>query len=163
MVAGGLADPFDLIRTLDASPEFRRDSRLGGILHRGKVSFREACETDSLHVLIEGSKISVHVDSVSPLKCAPDGSARYSGLRVVAHNASTCARQLGRRLLGLRGRHRCNLDCELVWVDEQQPLAAIPASRPAYSASGRKDGDSMDPMNSRTRALNSSGASALDM
>lgn len=115
-----IEDPLELIRTLEASPRFRRDSPLGGLFHRGKISFREVCEKESLHVLIVGNKVSAHVDTISPLRCAPDGSARYSWARVLVHNACVLADDLGRRVRGHHGRQRCNLDCEVVWVDDDE-------------------------------------------
>ena len=114
-------DPQALARALDADDRFRRDTGLGDIYHRGQVSFRERSATDSLHIVIQESRVSAHVDRISPLKVRPDGSARYSVSRVVAHNVSGVHRDLVRRLPGQKGREHCSLECEVVWVDDHQP------------------------------------------
>ncbi len=54
--------------------------------HRGTVSYRELRQTDSLHVVTDGNRISMHIDRISPLKCLPDGSVRYTLTRIVARN-----------------------------------------------------------------------------
>jgi len=111
-------DPQVLVRALDRSDRFRRDSALGAILHPGRISFRELTPADSLHILIAGSRISAHVDAVSPLTFAADGSARYSLLGVVAHNLAGLRADVRRLLRGQRGRVRCNMACEVVWVHD---------------------------------------------
>ncbi len=108
-----------LFQQLEASGRFRRDTPLGGILHRGKLSFREVSPNDSLHVVIDGNRMSVHVDQVCPLDCEAEGPTRYSLIRVLAHNLSDVATSLGRRLQGGHGRHHCQLECEVVWVDDE--------------------------------------------
>ena len=114
-----LPDPLGLARALEASGRFRRDTPLGAILHRGKLSFREVSSTDSLHVVIDGHRLSVHVDRVCPL--SPRGGAgQYSWLRVLTHNLADVARVVGRRLRGRPAGHRCDLECELVWVDDEE-------------------------------------------
>jgi hypothetical protein len=113
------ADPLGLIRALDSSERFQRDTRLGGIFHPGKVSYRETSRTNSLHILIHGNQVSAHVDEVSPLKCNPDGSARYAWGPVVVHNLAGLLADLGRRIRGRHGEQRCGLECELVWVDDE--------------------------------------------
>lgn len=113
------ADPLGLIRTLDASERFRRDTRLGGVLHPGKVSYRETSPTNSLHILIDGNNVSAHVDEVSPLKCNTDGTARYAWGPVVLHNLAGLLADVGRRVRGRHGEQRCGLECELVWVDDE--------------------------------------------
>ncbi|CAN5261081.1 hypothetical protein BH18ACT4_BH18ACT4_00460 [soil metagenome] len=112
------SDPLALFRALEASERFRRDTPLGGIFHRGKISFREVSPTDSLHVIIEGNRVSCHVDDVSPLNCQPEGSSQYALARVLTHNLYVLVADVRRRLRGEHGRHRCNLECEAVWVDE---------------------------------------------
>jgi len=105
--AGGVfttADPDGLSQALDASHRFRRDTRLGGLLHHPKVSFREVAPTHSLHVVIDGNTVSSHIDRVSPLNCDPDHPAHYSPLRIVAHNATGIADNVVRRLRGRRNR-----------------------------------------------------------
>jgi NRPS condensation-like uncharacterized protein len=108
-------DPLGLVRALEASDRFRRDSRLGRILHRGAVSFREVSPTDSLHVLIDGNRVWAHVDRVSPLVVGPDRqSPRYSPARVLAHTVTGVAGVAGdvsRWLRGVRRDHRCYPGC----------------------------------------------------
>ena len=107
-----------LISALDASDRFRRDTGLGNMFHRGKISFREVSPDDSLHIIIDGNRVSAHVDEISPLQRRPDGSVRYSALRVLAHNLSGACADVARRLRGAHGEQRCNLECEAVWVDD---------------------------------------------
>jgi len=114
---GGAAT--SLIQALEASDRFRRDGRLGRIFHPGKVSYREISPSNSLHVLLSGGRISAHLDDISPLRCNPDGSAHYSWLPVIRHNAAGLVAELGRRLHGVHGQQRCNLVCETVWVDDE--------------------------------------------
>ncbi|MDQ4133799.1 MAG: condensation domain-containing protein [Actinomycetota bacterium] len=113
-----VSDPAGLIRALEASGRFRRDTRLGGILHPGEISFRENSPSNSLHVTIVGNRVRAHVDEVSPLDCESHGSRQYSLSRVVVHNLAVLVEDLGRRARGLHGRQRCTLECEAVWVDE---------------------------------------------
>ena len=102
----------DLITALEASPDFRRDSLLGGIFHPGYVSFRELSPVDSVHIVIRGNRVSAHVDDVSPLRLRSDGTARYAWGRVLAHNVSVLLTDIARRIRGLHGLQRCNLRCE---------------------------------------------------
>jgi hypothetical protein len=114
------AAPCDLVRALDADPRFRRDGVLGGIFHPGKASYREISPTGSLHVVIDGDRISAHVDDVSPLVVRPDGSAGYHWGRVLAHNLLVMIGDVGRRARGLAGAQRCNLSCQVEWVDDDE-------------------------------------------
>ena len=107
-----------LIRSLDASEQYRRDGPLGGIFHPGRISYRELAPRNSLHIIIDGNRVSAHVDEVCPLRCRPGAPATYSWPRVVAHNVSGAVADLGRRLRGLHGAQRCNFGCEAVWVDD---------------------------------------------
>ncbi|HUQ64121.1 MAG TPA: hypothetical protein VM121_10240 [Acidimicrobiales bacterium] len=116
---GTTADPLGLVRALDASDRFQRDTRLGAIFHPGKVSYRETSRTNSLHILIDGNRVSAHVDEVSPLKCGTDGSAHYAWGPVLVHNVAGLFADLGRRLRGRHGEQRCGLECEVVWVDDE--------------------------------------------
>ncbi|HEX3539932.1 MAG TPA: hypothetical protein VHT75_05750 [Acidimicrobiales bacterium] len=75
-----------MIQLLDACVRFHRDTCLGRIYHAGTRSYREMRTTDSLHVVIDGDRISMHIDRISPVKRRPDGSAHYTMSRVVAHN-----------------------------------------------------------------------------
>jgi hypothetical protein len=108
----------DLLKALEANGRFRRDSWLGGIFHPGKISYREISPTDSLHILIDGPKISAHVDDVSPLRVDAGGTCRYHWGRVVAHNLLVVISDATRRLRGLHGAQRCNLNCAVEWYDD---------------------------------------------
>ncbi|HET9441672.1 MAG TPA: hypothetical protein VFO65_00020 [Acidimicrobiales bacterium] len=127
-------DPAALVRSLEANSRFRRDTTLGGILHRGKISFREISPVDSLHVTIKGNRVSAHVDRICPLSFRERTWARqYSLARVVAHNVVGLVGDVGRRLRRIGGAHRCQLECEVVWVDDEAVgdlVAGIQASDP---------------------------------
>ncbi len=114
-----VADPAGLIRALESSGQFRRDTRLGGIFHLGEISYRENSPTNSLHVTIVGNQVRAHVDEVSPLDCEPNGSRQYSWSRVVVHNLAVLMENIGRRVRGLQGKQRCTLECEAVWLDDE--------------------------------------------
>lgn len=115
----------DLIKALDANGSFRRDSLWGGILHPGRVSYREVSATDSLHILIDGvGNVSAHVDDISPLRIGPDGSSRYAWGRVLAHNLLVVVEDAARRLRGQHGVQRCDLHCEVEWYDDEAPVKA---------------------------------------
>lgn len=116
--AGHVSTP-DLIQALEADRRFRRDNRWGGILHPGKISFREISLTDSLHILIKDDRVSAHVDEISPLVVAPDGSCRYSWSRILAHSIVLGVADVARRIRHQLGPQRCNLRCEAQWVDEE--------------------------------------------
>lgn len=111
----------DMIKALDANARFRRDSFWGGILHPGKVSYREVSATDSLHILIDGTgDVSAHVDDVSPLRRRADGSCGYAWGRVVAHNLLVVIEDAARRLRGEHGVQRCTLHCAVEWYDDEE-------------------------------------------
>jgi hypothetical protein len=114
---GGIAG-CDLVKALEADDRFRRDTFLGGILHPGRTSFRELSATDSLHVLVQGTRVSAHVDEISPLVLRANGSHRYAWGRVVAHNLLVLVGDMTRRLRGQQGEQRCDLRCEVEWFDD---------------------------------------------
>lgn len=114
----GEAAALDLIRALDSNERFRRDTRLGAIFHPGKICFRDISPTDSLHIVIDGDRVSAHVDEISPLVIRSDGSSRYSWGRVFAHNLIGALAGIARRARGQHGLQRCNLHCHTEWVDE---------------------------------------------
>jgi hypothetical protein len=114
----GSAAPCDLIKALEANPAFRRDSVLGGIFHLGKISYRETSPHDSVHIVIDGDQVSAHVDEVSPLRLRPDGSCKYAWGRVLAHNLLVLIGDAARRLRGVHGQQRCNLRCQMEWIEE---------------------------------------------
>lgn len=115
---------------LVATGRFCRDTRAGGMLHRGQVSLREVSDGDSLHVCIDGEdKVSVHVDHFSPVAGAnPDGTCRYSVGAVVAHVVAHVNAQLRQVFRGGRGAHRCRLECELVDVSDEDAPAVVDAA-----------------------------------
>lgn len=105
-------DPVGLFRAFEASGRFRRDTGLGRVYHPGKISLRENRPSNSLHISIEGNRVSAHVDQVSPLNLSStEPEARYSLLRIGAHNLSGMAADLVRLLRGRQGDHRCELSC----------------------------------------------------
>lgn len=118
-----------LFDALQRSERFRRDTRLGGIFHPGKLSFREVSPNDSLHVVVDGNRLKVHVDQVCPLDCEAADGTRYSLARVVAHNLSDVVTSVIRRIRGRHRGHHCHLECEVVWVDDDAPVIEC-ASRP---------------------------------
>jgi HAD superfamily hydrolase (TIGR01490 family) len=99
-------DPAALLHELEKSGRFRRDTRLGSIFHRGKVSLREVSPTHSLHITVgKGNRVSAHVDRYSPLATTqPEQAARYALHRVAAHNVAGIAGDLARLLPGRRRR-----------------------------------------------------------
>ncbi len=112
-------DPVGLLRMLEEGGRFHRDRWLGRIFHPGKVSFRETRPDNSLHVTVDGNRMSAHVDRVSPLDLKAERVSRYSLLRVAAHNVSGMAGDLVRLLRGRQGDHRCELDCQ--WWGRWEP------------------------------------------
>jgi HAD superfamily hydrolase (TIGR01490 family) len=97
-------DPAALLRELEASGRFRRDTRLGAMFHRGKVSMREVSPTHSLHITVgAGNHVSAHVDRYSPLASSqPEHRARYALHRVAAHNLAGIAGEVARLIPGRR-------------------------------------------------------------
>ncbi|MEO7443523.1 MAG: hypothetical protein ABIW46_08335 [Acidimicrobiales bacterium] len=114
----GSAASWDLMKALEANPNFRRDSALGGIFHLGKISYRDTSPTDSVHIVIDGDRVSAHVDEVSPLRLRPDGSSRYAWGQVLAHNVLALIGDSARRLRGLHGKQRCTLRCQIEWIED---------------------------------------------
>jgi NRPS condensation-like uncharacterized protein len=111
----GSYDPVGLLRTLEDGGRFHRDRWLGRIFHPGKVSFRESQPDNSLHISVDGNRMSAHVDRVSPLDLRSERASRYSVLRIASHNVSGMAGDVVRLLRGRQGDHRCELDCEWSW------------------------------------------------
>ena len=101
-------DPVALLRELEESGRFRRDTRLGALFHRGQVSLREVAPTHSLHITVgKGNQVSAHVDRYSPLATnQPEQLARYALHRVAAHNLAGIAGDLRRLIPGRRARRR---------------------------------------------------------
>jgi hypothetical protein len=107
-----IADPVALLRHLDVSGHFHRDSRVGRMFHPGMVSLREDVPTDSLHVSVDDNRVMAHIDEVSPLAANASDKSRYSVPRAVWHNLSGMARDLVLLLRGRQGDHRSELNCE---------------------------------------------------
>ncbi len=112
---------------LAESGRFMRDTRLGGMFHRGKVSLREVCRKDSLHVSVSAdNRVSVHVDRYSPLAERMRGNhLRYSPVRVLVHNAGVVADVVLSALRRRRGLQRCELECGRVWVDDEGVVEVV--------------------------------------
>jgi NRPS condensation-like uncharacterized protein len=109
--APAITDPVAVLRHLDVSGRFHRDSRLGRAFHSGSVSLRENVPTDSLHVVVHGNRLKAHVDGVSPLAARSRGTG-YSLRRAIAHNLAGMAQDVVWLLRGRLGDHLCELDCE---------------------------------------------------
>ncbi len=110
--------PAGLFQNLAADGRFRRDSRWGRMFHPRTVSYREARATDSVHLVVNDDKVSVHIDRFSPL--AVQGATswrRYAPLRMLAHGLVDV---VGEATSVLRGNHKHlhDLTCERVWVDD---------------------------------------------
>ena len=119
------APPTSLFQRLDAGGRFHRDSALGRVFHPGTLSYREISATDSVHVAVSNdNRVTVHVDRVSPLLVRVGRRCRYSAVRAVAHNLTHVVEALGRLATRRRGAHNCHLDCEIVWVPDEEPDAA---------------------------------------
>jgi hypothetical protein len=116
---------------------FFQDTRLGAMFHPGKVSLREVCKKDSLHVSVgEDNRVSVHVDRYSPLSERMRGNrSRYSVVRVVVHNLGVLADVVVSTVRRSRGQQRCELECVQVWVDEEDGVVAV-AEQPADEVAG---------------------------
>jgi NRPS condensation-like uncharacterized protein len=117
-----VADPVALLRHLDVSGRFHRDSRMGRMYHAGTVSLRENVPANSLHVSIDDDRVMAHVDEVSPLAVRSRGPSRYSLPRAVAHNVAGMAQDVLSLLQGRQGDHRCELNCE--WVESEADSAS---------------------------------------
>lgn len=114
-----------LFSQLESSGRFYRDSALGRLFHPGTVSYREKCGTDSVHLAVTpDNRVSVHVDSVSPLVVRDGRRCRYSVGRALAHNVMAAVEACQRMVRGHGGRHACHLDCEIVWVPDDEDEAA---------------------------------------
>jgi hypothetical protein len=118
------ADPVALLRELDASGHFHRDSPWARLFHRGMVSLRENVPNESLHVSVDGNHLAAHVDAVSPLEADSGGPSKYSVRRALLHNLVGMAGDLLWLLRGRQGDHSCVLDCE--WVPQEERSADDP-------------------------------------
>jgi len=109
-------DPDHFVRDLTSGERCCTDTRVGRILHPGKISVREDRTSHSLHVALStDGGVLAHLDRLSPLR--PHGceqTCRYSPLRVLGHNAARLWGDLFRYLFG----HR--LDCAPLLLSLQQ-------------------------------------------
>ncbi|MBW3610283.1 MAG: hypothetical protein KY438_01945 [Actinobacteria bacterium] len=98
------SDPEELVRRLEASDCFCRDTKVGRMYHPNEVSFRELTARDSLHVSFRrGRTVSTHIDRHSPLaRRQSGGTCRYSPLHIVAHNVTGALNDLLRLTIGRR-------------------------------------------------------------
>ncbi len=104
---------------LDSTGTFHRDSLLGRIFHPGTASYREVTPTESLHIAVTpDNHVSVHVDRVSPVAHGADGRSRYSFARVLRHNLAHGVDSTVRMWHRHGSNHRCEMDCEIVAVQE---------------------------------------------
>lgn len=131
-----LLHPVALFRHLEQSGRFSRDRALGRVYHPGAVSLRENVASDSLHIVIDGNRVSAHVDRVSPLGLRAEKPPRYTPGRIALHNAAGIAADVGRVLRGRQGDHRCELDCEWVPDGSGRRALAVPLLDPEASPWG---------------------------
>lgn len=112
-------DPGQFLDALRSSERCCTDTRVGRILHPGKISVREDRTSNSLHVAMNADgKVLAHLDRLSPLRPGGCGqTCRYSPLRVLAHNAARLWGDLFRYLFG----HR--LDCAPLLLSLKQAQA----------------------------------------
>lgn len=120
------------LHDLEASGRFVRDSSWGRILHpgKGKISYRQAVATNSLHVVIDGHRVSAHIDSRSPLALADSRArqplvrrARYSLRRTVTHTLASVADAVRALTSGQRTASHGHFYCERVEVTSGDEVA----------------------------------------
>lgn len=126
-------DKAGVLQGLDGDGRFYRDNGIGRLLHPGTVSYREAVPENSLHVLVDGDRVSAHIDRFSPVGRTADGSGAYPLWRVVVHNACAIGKELVRLLGGKGGDGRCEPSCQWVQVDDE--LVAKLVNGPAGDSS----------------------------
>lgn len=112
-------DPVGLCRHIEATGRFRRDSWLGRLFHPGKVSYRESVPKGSLHIVVDGNRVSVHKDRHSPLNFDDSTGFHYSFSRTVAHNLSGMAEDFVGLLRGMAGNDSQVSSFEPIEVDDQ--------------------------------------------
>ncbi len=110
-----------LVTHLDGNGRFFRDTAIGRVFHPRTRSYRERCASDSVHVVVDADhRLSVHIDRVSPLRLRTGRACRYSIVRAVAHNVHAGWELLCRWVRRQRGGQTCHLDCEIVWVPDDE-------------------------------------------
>jgi hypothetical protein len=101
--------------------DFFQDTAIGRVFHPRTRSFRQVCATDSAHVVVDADhRVSVHVDRVSPLLVKAGRACRYSIVRAVAHNVNAGWTALCRLVRRDHASQACHLDCEIVWVPDDE-------------------------------------------
>ena len=129
-----------LVKALEEDGRFRKDGFLSGMFHPGRISFRELSPRDSLHITIHDGHVSAHVDEVCPIRCDPGGVAKYTWGLVLAHNFAGVRADVKRRIRGVHGQQRCNLGCEVVWVDGDNSIDDLVAGVACDRPTGTSDG-----------------------
>lgn len=128
-----------LVSALEEDDRFRKDGFLSGMFHPGRISFRELSPRDSLHITIHDGHVSAHVDEVCPIRCQPGAVAKYTWGLVLAHNFAGVRADVKRRIRGLHGQQRCNLGCEVVWVDGENSIDDLVADVACDRPNGSSD------------------------
>lgn len=131
-----------------------RDRGIGRIFHPGALSYREMVRENALHVIVEGSRVSAHIDWVSPVAFTRDGTARYSVRRVAAHNLAGMAEDVLRVLGGRRPNNRCDPVGEWVEVDDELIAEVL-------SSSGEEAGMPVSALDRLRRALEGGEAAGI--
>lgn len=120
-----------LMRELLESGNFCKDTGLGRVYHRRKVSLREISTTHSLHVSLRSDGLlSVHLDRISPAVGRKPGcdDCRYSVPTVIRHNVTGIAEDFVRLLT--RSRTHRHLDPANFSIEEiAKELKAEPTSK----------------------------------
>ena len=111
-------DKAGVFHGLDGDGRFYRDNGIGRLLHPGMISYREAVPENSLHVLVDGDRVTAHIDRFSPVGRTVDGSGAYPLWRVVVHNACAICKEVVRLAGGKMGDGRCEPSCQWVQVDD---------------------------------------------
>ncbi len=133
------SDPEELVRRLDASDCFCRDTKVGRMYHPKEVSFRELTARNSLHVTFRpDGKVSTHIDRRSPLaRRQPGGACRYSPLRIVAHNVTGALNDVLRLTIGRRPSTADYLVDQL--VDDRAVSETVTVKEVGRTDGGRPD------------------------
>ena len=122
------SDLTPLVTHLDGNRRFFRDRAIGRLFHPNTRSYREVSSTDSVHLVVEADhRVSVHVDRVSPLLVRRGRECRYSLVRAVAHNVCVGGEAIARLVRRQHGHQTCHLDCEIVWVPDDEPAGTTAA------------------------------------
>lgn len=76
-----------LVDALERGGDFCRDTRVGGALHPGRLSYRQTNRTPGLHIIFEPKdRLTAHLDVAAPATGrASDGRCVYRGSRAARH------------------------------------------------------------------------------